>query len=227
MKARSMVRALATVAAVGAIALVTAGSASADRTTVDRYEWPTARVYDNVIAPIAGLTAAEADLVLVAGTTGPNLCTELDDDPDNDVYGALADEVDRISADGLLIHERIVSQRATLEVYDGGGLPFYEWAVTVLCPSLADPGVPDVLPLATGVGNLKDKSVVDIREFPFVTIDSVNSVRGTVVTGDGERWAVRGSSVNVIELEIDPATGIPISVVQTPALTAVEVLNRR
>ncbi|WP_062524381.1 hypothetical protein [Demequina rhizosphaerae] len=231
---RTLKRALATGAAVVGLTVAVAAPGSAQKPT-DKYEYPAGRLYDNHITSPEGLDDSERDLLLFAGMSPAVFCSLIDADPDNDVPPELADELDRMEKDGVTIHERYVNQRASLEVYDGGGLGLFEWAAGEYCPALEAGGaLPE--PVATGVGVLLDKSVVDISglvapaagEDPTVWIDSKNSVRGTVVTSDGERWVVRGSSVNSVELTFgDGPEAPPTAQDEYPELTMVEVLNRR
>ncbi|MDN4491708.1 hypothetical protein QQX13_12770 [Demequina sp. SYSU T00068] len=206
---------LAVAAAIGlAVAMATPASA---RTEVDRYEFPMGRLYDNHIAPTSGVTALEQDLVVIVGFSAPQFCA--------DAPPELADELDRISGDGTMIHERLVNQRATMEVYDGGGLGVFDYFAGVYCPALAAGDPPE--PVGVGVANLQDRSVVDISAFPEVTISSVNSAHGTVVTGSGERWAVSTYAEVDLYLVIDPVTDMPIVFEQYPSVTSVDVRNRR
>ncbi|SEJ10465.1 hypothetical protein [Demequina mangrovi] len=206
---------LAAAAAMG-LAVAMAAPASA-RTDVDRYEFPIGRFYDNLIAPTAGITPFEQELVAVVGMSASQYCAG--ESPE------LSDELDRISADGALVHERFVTQRATMEVYDGGGLGILDYLDTVHCPALAAGVAPD--PVGVGTANLKDKATVDFSAFPVVTIEAVNGANGTVVTPTGERLAVATHSEVEVYIELDPATGEPVVVEEVPLAMSVSVLNRR
>ncbi|MDN4479238.1 hypothetical protein [Demequina lignilytica] len=205
---------LAVAAAIGlAVAMATPASA---RTEVDRYEFPMGRFYGNAGVPGGSTAPFEADLLVFAGMHAPDLCTGAPPE--------VSMELDRIRPDDGVVFERLINNRATIEVYDGGGVELLEWIDTVFCPAVEAGSAPD--PIATGVGNLQDRAMVDISGLPdAVHISAANSVRGTVRTAEGERWVIHAAATVEVHLTADPAGGWIEDAVPTDV--HVHVLNRR
>lgn len=197
-----------------AVGLATAVAAPAhaagpqQATDVERQDVNVVRFYDNIIVPSVG--GADRDLVLSTGGTVEDVCAV-----DN-----FADVEVRIRTTGTppdpgATEEYAVDDRVPFTLYDGGGLSVFE-LLDQECPGVLGDG-DTVEPLATGSGILHERlSVrwVEGGDGPVRLSESRNSATGTVVTADGTRLAVRGTSY---------VTEEPEQVIREVSL---EVLNR-
>ncbi|WP_062381402.1 hypothetical protein [Demequina pelophila] len=206
--------ALAALAAAGlTVAVAAPGSA---RTEVERYEGLVGWLFDNSTRS-DGVSGLEEDLLGVVNGELDGFC--VGGEPDTtQVLGRIKDGA------VIDIFERNVS--TTISLYDGGGLDFFAWAFTVYCPALEAGDAPP--PVATGTGILKTRATIDETDFPSeVVIDVATEVRGSVVTGDGDRWVVRLAEEYTVTEEWPPEPGPPLSVEFESHFFGIDVLNRR